>query len=219
VLILTPNIKDDRVEKTKHPCQFQVKLVERLALSLTNSGDSVFDMCVGSSAIAALKHGRKGFGCNVVEDALSITWDRIFQLRVVVVTTWRMDQRVCDPIKPHGGHQQKEGFFETRLSRRFDWARDNQKRYAVDVTGGGQSAAIVRKMSVNRSREMAVANLEGRIAGETDDLRAGLEEAAEAVGERVKLKANGFGGEGATRKPCPIERDFQLGFPPPRPFA
>ncbi|MGD9540501.1 MAG: DNA methyltransferase [Methylocystis sp.] len=84
---MSPNIEDDRVEKTKHPCQFQVALVERLALSLTNSGDSVCDMGVGSSAIAALKHGRKGFGCNVVEDDLSIAWDRIFHLRAGVVTT------------------------------------------------------------------------------------------------------------------------------------
>ncbi|MGD9540502.1 hypothetical protein [Methylocystis sp.] len=36
-------------------------------------------------------------------------------------------------------------------------ARYNQKHYAVDVTGGGRSAAIIRKMFANRSREMAAA--------------------------------------------------------------
>jgi diacylglycerol kinase family enzyme len=102
------------------------------------------------------------------------------------------------------------------------------KRYAVDVTGGGRSAEIIRKMSVNRSREMAAAIWKAAQRARPTtfaptlislERRQRAEEVAEAVGERVKLKANGFGGEGATRKPCPIERDFQLGFPPPRPFA
>ena len=65
-----PNVKSNHVEKTIHPCQFPVELVERLVLSLTDSGDSVFDpyMGVGSSVIAAMKHGRVGYGCDIVQD-------------------------------------------------------------------------------------------------------------------------------------------------------
>lgn len=102
-----PNVKNNHVEKTEHPCQFPVELVERLVLSLTNPGDSVFDpyMGVGSSVIAALKHGRKGFGCDIVEDYVSITWDRIFQLRAGVLKTRPMDKPVYDPTKPYGGHR------------------------------------------------------------------------------------------------------------------
>lgn len=57
-----PNVKSNHPEKTIHPCQFPVELVERLVLSMTDEGDAVFDpyMGVGSSVIAALMHGRIG---------------------------------------------------------------------------------------------------------------------------------------------------------------
>ncbi len=38
-----PNVKNNHVEKTKHPCQFPVELVERLVLALTLPGAAVFD--------------------------------------------------------------------------------------------------------------------------------------------------------------------------------
>jgi adenine-specific DNA-methyltransferase len=57
-----PNVKNNHVEKTVHPCQFPIELVERLVLSMTREGDNVFDpyMGVGSSVIAAIKNGRSG---------------------------------------------------------------------------------------------------------------------------------------------------------------
>jgi adenine-specific DNA-methyltransferase len=63
-----PNVKSNHVEKTDHPCQFPVGLVERLVLSLTNPGDNVLDpyLGVGSTAVAALKNGRNAYGCDVV---------------------------------------------------------------------------------------------------------------------------------------------------------
>lgn len=61
-----PNVKANHPEKTAHPCQFPVELVERCVLALTNEGDWVLDpYCgVGSSLVAAMKHGRKGIGCD-----------------------------------------------------------------------------------------------------------------------------------------------------------
>ena len=41
-----PNVKSNHVEKTIHPCQFPVELIERLVLALTNKGDLVFDFSV-----------------------------------------------------------------------------------------------------------------------------------------------------------------------------
>jgi adenine-specific DNA-methyltransferase len=63
-----PNVKNNHVEKTVHPCQFPVELVERLVLSMTDRGDNVFDpyMGVGTTVAAAIIHGRSGFGCDVV---------------------------------------------------------------------------------------------------------------------------------------------------------
>jgi len=42
-----PNVKSNHVEKTQHPCQFPVGLIERLLLALTNVGDLVFDPFAG----------------------------------------------------------------------------------------------------------------------------------------------------------------------------
>lgn len=102
-----PNVKNNHVEKTVHPCQFPVELVERLILSLTNPGDAVLDpyMGVGSAIIAALKHGRRGFGCDIVKEYVDIAWERIFQLRAGVLRTRSMDKPVYDPSKPYGGHR------------------------------------------------------------------------------------------------------------------
>ena len=56
-----PNVKSNHPEKTEHPCQFPVELVERCVLALTNEDDWVLDPFggVGSSVIAAIKHNRR----------------------------------------------------------------------------------------------------------------------------------------------------------------
>jgi adenine-specific DNA-methyltransferase len=59
-----PNVKSNHPEKTIHPCQFPVELVERCVLALTNEGDWVFDPYagVGTSLIAAIMHNRRSMG-------------------------------------------------------------------------------------------------------------------------------------------------------------
>lgn len=59
-----PNVKANHVEKTIHPCQFPVALVQRLVKSLTNKGDYVLDpfMGVGSTGVASLLEGRRFIG-------------------------------------------------------------------------------------------------------------------------------------------------------------
>ncbi len=101
-----PNVKNNHVEKTVHPCQFPVELVERLVLSLTNPGDSVFDpyMGVGSSVVAALKHERVGYGCDVVKEYVDIAWQRVHDLRAGNLQTRPMNKPVYDPSLPRGGH-------------------------------------------------------------------------------------------------------------------
>lgn len=61
-----PNVKANHPEKTVHPCQFPVELVERCIVALTNEGDWVLDpYCgVGSALIAAIKHKRRAVGCD-----------------------------------------------------------------------------------------------------------------------------------------------------------
>ena len=74
-----PNVKSNHPEKTIHPCQFPVELVERLVLSMTNEDDAVLDPYtgVGSSVIAALMHNRRAYGCDVVPEYVDIACQRI----------------------------------------------------------------------------------------------------------------------------------------------
>jgi adenine-specific DNA-methyltransferase len=101
-----PNVKFNHVEKTDHPCQFPVELIERLVLSMTNEGDTVFDpyMGVGSSIIAALLHERKGVGCDISKQYVEIAWERIHALRDGMLRTRPMYKPVYDPTLPNGGH-------------------------------------------------------------------------------------------------------------------
>jgi adenine-specific DNA-methyltransferase len=101
-----PNVKHNHVEKTIHPCQFPVELIERLVLSMTNEGDNVFDpyMGVGSSVVAAVKHGRTGYGCDISQEYADIAWERLHLLRAGLLKTRPMGKPVYDPSLPRGGH-------------------------------------------------------------------------------------------------------------------
>lgn len=74
-----PNVKSNHVEKTTHPCQFPVGLIERLVLSLTNEGERVFDpFCgVASAGVAAAIHRRQFCGCDISAEYLEIGQRRV----------------------------------------------------------------------------------------------------------------------------------------------
>lgn len=74
-----PNVKHNHVEKTIHPCQFPIELVERLVLALTNPNDLVVDPYLGvaSAACAAIIHGRRAAGADLVPEYLRIARERI----------------------------------------------------------------------------------------------------------------------------------------------
>jgi adenine-specific DNA-methyltransferase len=94
-----PNVKSNHVEKTGHPCQFPIGLVERLVLSLTNKGDNVLDpyLGAGSSAIAALKNGRNALGCDLVPEYVEIAQDRVAALRAGELRTRPMNKPIYQP--------------------------------------------------------------------------------------------------------------------------
>jgi len=102
-----PNVKFNHVEKTEHPCQFPVELIERLVLSLTNAGDIVLDpyMGVGSAVVAALLHDRVGYGCDIVAEYVKIARQRVRELRAGTLRTRPMNKPVYDPALPYGGHK------------------------------------------------------------------------------------------------------------------
>jgi adenine-specific DNA-methyltransferase len=76
-----PNVKGNHIEKTIHPCQFPVGLIERLVLSLTNEGELVFDPFSGvaSSGVAALLHNRSFWGCEIMPEYIEKGKERLEQ--------------------------------------------------------------------------------------------------------------------------------------------
>lgn len=74
-----PNVKSNHPEKTIHPAQYPVELVERCILALTHEGDWVFDpyVGVGSTLIAAIKRNRRGMGSEKEPGYIEIARERI----------------------------------------------------------------------------------------------------------------------------------------------
>ena len=102
-----PNVKANHVEKTDHPCQFPVELVERLVLSMANPGDWVLDpyMGVGSAIIAAVKNGRDGYGCDIEPKYVQIAEGRLVDLCEGRLRTRPMDRPIYDPSLKNGGQR------------------------------------------------------------------------------------------------------------------
>lgn len=77
-----PNVKANHPEKTIHPCQFPIELVERCVLALTNEGDWVLDPFsgVGSALLAALRNKRRAIGCEKEGEYVEIARQRIEDL-------------------------------------------------------------------------------------------------------------------------------------------
>ncbi|MGB8190643.1 MAG: site-specific DNA-methyltransferase [Chitinophagaceae bacterium] len=74
-----PNVKSNHIEKTEHPCQFPVGLIERIVLALTNENDLVFDPFsgVGSAGVAAIAHKRRFWGCEISKKYTEIAAQRL----------------------------------------------------------------------------------------------------------------------------------------------
>lgn len=94
-----PNVKANHVEKTSHPCQFPVELIERLVLALTNEGDWILDpfLGAGTTAIAALMHNRRVIGAEIVPDYIKITRERIELAEKGLLRIRPMTRSVYDP--------------------------------------------------------------------------------------------------------------------------
>lgn len=98
-LWVIPNVKSNHVEKTEHPCQFPVELIERLVLSMTNEDDWVFDpfLGTGTTIIAAIRHNRRGVGAETVSKYVDVARDRIEQEMAGTLRTRPMHKPVYDP--------------------------------------------------------------------------------------------------------------------------
>ena len=94
-----PNVKSNHIEKTEHPCQFPVELIDRLVLSMTHEGDWVFDpfLGTGTSIVSAIRHGRKGMGAEIQKKYINISRSRIQETLAGTIKIRPMNKPKYDP--------------------------------------------------------------------------------------------------------------------------
>ncbi|MFZ1081585.1 MAG: site-specific DNA-methyltransferase [Candidatus Kryptoniota bacterium] len=94
-----PNVKANHIEKTVHPAQFPVELIERLVVALTNESDWTLDpfMGVGTTQIASIIHKRKSAGAEMKGDYYKIALDRVGQAERGELQIRPMERPVFDP--------------------------------------------------------------------------------------------------------------------------
>ncbi len=105
-----PNVKSNHVEKTAHPCQFPVGLIERLVLSMTNENELVFDPYAGASSagVAAIVHNRRFWGCEVVDEYIKISEERLRESIDGTIKYRPFDQPIYDAKKSNLSKEPEE---------------------------------------------------------------------------------------------------------------
>ena len=98
-----PNVKANHIEKTIHPAQFPVELVERLILSMTNENDWTLDpfMGTGTTQIASLIHNRKSCGAELLDEYYEIALQRINSAISGELKIRPMNRPIFDPEHPN----------------------------------------------------------------------------------------------------------------------
>lgn len=130
-LWVIPNVKSNHVEKTIHPCQFPVELIERLVLSLSNENDWVFDpfLGTGTSIIAAIRHNRRGAGAETLQKYVNLANDRIKQEIAGTLRTRPMNKPVYDPEE--AGNSLRIAPWDKQQNNGQLRILERQKRYSV----------------------------------------------------------------------------------------
>lgn len=98
-IIDIPNVKSNHPEKTAHPCQFPVELIERCVLAFTDAGDWVLDPFggVGTSLIAAVKRSRKAAMIEMEKEYVQIAVDRLRMLQAGTLRTRPLGKKIHQP--------------------------------------------------------------------------------------------------------------------------
>lgn len=99
-----PNVKSNHIEKTDHPCQYPIGLVERLILALTNEGDLIVDpyLGAGTTAAAAVMRNRRAAGSDIDESYMRIARKRCVQAFRGVLPHRQMNKSI---YKPNGNNK------------------------------------------------------------------------------------------------------------------
>lgn len=93
-----PNVKANHKEKTEHPCQYPIELVERCILALTNEDSKILDPFagVGSTLIAAKKNSRQAIGIEKYKKYVDIGNERLKLFDSQKLKIREIDQPIYD---------------------------------------------------------------------------------------------------------------------------
>ena len=129
-----PNVKANHPEKTAHPCQFPIELVERCVLALTNENDVVYDPFagVGSSLVAALKNGRRALGTELVQEYIDVGLERIQLLKQEMLRTRPIYETIYTPSGRDSVSKYPVEWLEIRL-RGIEEQQKKLKAEAQDI--------------------------------------------------------------------------------------
>jgi adenine-specific DNA-methyltransferase len=96
-----PNVKSNHPEKTSHPCQYPIELVERCVLALTDEKSWVLDPFngVGSAVIAALKNNRNAIGIDRDKEYCQLAEKRIKDLKEGLLKMRPINKPIHKPDK------------------------------------------------------------------------------------------------------------------------
>ena len=94
-----PNVKANHKEKTIHPCQYPIELVERCILALTNEDSWILDPFagVGSTLIAAAKNNRNAVGIEKYKKYVKIGMKRLESLKNKTLQIRPLGQEIFKP--------------------------------------------------------------------------------------------------------------------------
>ncbi len=122
-----PNVKSNHIEKTEHPCQFPVELIDRFVLSMTDENDWILDpfLGTGSTVIAAVRHNRRAMGAEIFPKYVKIAKQRIQMEIDGRLKTRPMNKPIYDPLKngcklaisPFQDNEQQDSLFFSGIGK------------------------------------------------------------------------------------------------------
>jgi adenine-specific DNA-methyltransferase len=98
-----PNVNANHREKTEHPCQYPIELVERCILALSNEGGWILDpfVGVGSTLLAAYKNNRNAVGIEIHKKYINIGKKRLKLLQEDKLPIRKIGKPIYDHTKSY----------------------------------------------------------------------------------------------------------------------
>ena len=95
---------DDGIEDEEDEFEESERLWRRARLKLGPDEDREHYLCDEAGVLAALKHGRKGYGCDLSAEYIAVARERIQSWQAGTLKPRPLEKPIYDPSLPRGGH-------------------------------------------------------------------------------------------------------------------